>query len=121
MKMIKIILFLSFLLNSIFLISLNDNDIIPIEFDGESYKEYYSQPNNYFKVTIREGVEIKDYLNVEVRNTNANENPNLVIAFSNKDEACLEREQLSYGINSTQMWLTKAQIENKNMYINIIC
>ena len=121
MKMIKIILFLSFLLNSIFLISLNDNDIIPIEFDGESYKEYYSQPNNYFKVTIREGVEIKDYLNVEVTNTNANENPNLVIAFSNKDEACLEREQLSYGINSTQMWLTKAQIENKNMYINIIC
>ena len=47
--MIKIVLFLSFLLNSIFLISLNDNDIIPIEFDGESYKEYYVDVNEDIK------------------------------------------------------------------------
>ena len=121
MKMIKIVLFLSFLINSIFLININDNDLIPIEFNGESYRDNYTQPYNYFKVTINEGVEIKDYLKVEVSNINKNEKPTLVIAFSNKDETCLDREQLSYGINSTQMWLTKAQIEHKNMYINIIC
>ena len=103
--MIKIVFFLSFLLNPIFLISLNENQII--NFDGDSYSQYYKQSNNFFKIIFNEGVTIEDYLKIEVSNTNENDNPNFVVAFSNEDESCLEREQLSYGINNVQMWLTK--------------
>ena len=119
MKMIKIVFLLSFLLNPIFLISLNENQII--NFDGDSYKQYYKQSNNFFKIIFNEGVTIEDYLKIEVSNTNENDNPNFVVAFSNEDESCLEREQLSYGINNVQMWLTKAQLEKENLYMNIIC
>lgn len=118
--MIKIVFFISFLLNPIFLINPNDSEIIPIQFDGMSYSDYFSGIN-YFQIIINEEIEIKNYLKIEVLNANENENPNFVIAFSNKDEQCLEREQLSYGIDETKLWLTKAQLEGKVRYINVIC
>ena len=64
---------------------------------------------------------IQNYLKFEIENKSNNINQNYIIVFSNKDENCLEREQLSLGIFKTQMWLIKKQIENNNNYFLIEC
>ena len=62
---------------------------------------------------------IQNYLKIEIENKSYNINQNYIIVFSNKDENCLEREQLSLGIFKTQMWLTKKQIENNISLLNV--
>ena len=119
MKSTIIILLLILLFSPIFLI--DPNEIEEIDFDGEYFSKLYDEKDpKYFKIlfTIKE---IKKYLKIEVENVNENENPGFSVAFSNTDESCLEREQLSYGTGKMQMLLTKAQVENSNNYLNIAC
>ena len=123
--MINFILFFLFLFSPSLSIIINNDDVTNIDFDGISYSEKYNiTESKYFQIIFQppETV-INEYLKIEVISSDQNKNPNLAIAFSSKDKSCLEdREQLSTGIKSTHLWLTKAQIENKdNLYINILC
>ena len=105
------------------IISIVPNEIQEIPFDGESFTYNCKQcEEKYFKI-IFQTQEIKNYLKIEVENENESTDkiPNYVIAFSNNDEKCLNREQLSHGIKNTQMWLKKSQTENKNNYLYITC
>ena len=121
MKTYFFVLLLIYLFSVIISVNINENNEV-IPFNGESFTDTYttSEPL-YFEIAFDENVRIKDYLKIELLSLDNEKNPNLVIAFSNKDEKCLDREQLSYGINNTQMWLTKAQLEEKKLYINLIC
>ena len=121
MKTYFFVLLLIYLFSIIISVNINENNEV-IPFNGESFTDTYttSEPL-YFEIAFDENVRIKDYLKIELLSLDNEKNPNLVIAFSNKDEKCLDREQLSYGINNTQMWLTKAQLEEKKLYINLIC
>ena len=99
------------------------NEIQEIKLTSEPY--IYNCQNckyKYYKFII-ETEAINNYLNIEIENesNNININSNYIIAFSNEDEECNEREQLSQGIDNVQMWLTKDQIKNNNNYLYISC
>ena len=122
--MINFILFFLFLFSPSLSIIINNDDVTNIDFDGISYSEKYNiTESKYFQIIFQPETVINEYLKIEVISSDQNKNPNLAIAFSTKDKSCLEdREQLSTGIKSTHLWLTKAQLENKdNLYINILC
>ena len=123
MKMINFVLFLWFIFSPIVSKTINDIDIEIIKFNGTYFSEIFttSEPKYFEIVYESEELEPDKYLKIELVGLNNTDNPNLVIAFSNDDKNCLEREQLSYGLGNTQMWLTKEQILNKNKYINLIC
>ena len=98
-----------------------ENEIKQILFNSEPYTYYcHDCKIKYYKLII-DLESIKKYLKIEVENESDNINTNYIISFSNKDEECLEREQLSQGIINTQMWLTKNQIKNNNNYFYITC
>ena len=109
----------------IFLLCSQILSIIPsneeIKFNGDSYELDCKECDEKYYTIIFEAQEIKNYLKIEVENTSTDKNPNYVIAFSNNDDKCLNREQLSQGTKSSQMWLTKAQTENKYNYLHINC
>ena len=117
MKMINFVLFLWFIFSPIVSKTINDVDVEIIKFDGASFSEIFSTSEpKYFEIVYEsEELEPDNYLKIELVNLNNTDNPNLVIAFSNDDKNCLEREQLSYGLGNAQMWLTKEQIINKNI------
>ena len=121
MKMINFVLFLLFFFSST--VSITINDVEKIVFDGAYFSENFTtSEQKYFEIVYEsDEKEVENYLKIELVNLDSSMIPNLVIAFSNNDEFCLEREQLSYGLGSTQMWLTKEQIVNRNKYINLIC
>ena len=119
MKILNFFILLIFLISPI--LSITPNELEEITFDGQYFSHFYTENEpKYFKIIIQTE-EIKDYLKIEVINIVEKESPNLIMAFSNNDEECLDREQLSQGINNIQMWLTKSQVENKNNYLNIAC
>ena len=120
MKFIYSFFILLFLFSPI--ISIAINDIEEIKFDGISFSSNFSMSEPlYFKIIFEsQEVTIPEYLKIELINLDNTKNPNLAIAFSTQDQNCLDREQLSYGISKTQMWLTKEQLLG-NMYINLIC
>ena len=126
MKMINFILVLLFIFSPSLSINNND-DIINIPFDGKSYSDNYEITKSMiFKIKLDSDEEINEYLKIEVISTDPNKNPNLAIAFCSKNEGnqtCLgDREQLSTGIKSTYLWLTKAQLEDRdNLYFNVLC
>ena len=123
MKMINFVLFLLFFFSPIASISIND--IETINFNGDSFTQNFttSEPL-YFEIIYesneQEILEVKNYLKIELIGLINTTSTNLAIAFSNNDKTCLQREQLSYGIGRTQMWLEKNQLTN-NKYINLIC
>ena len=124
--MINFILVLLFIFSPSLSINNND-DIINIPFDGKSYSDNYEITKSMiFKIKLDSDEEINEYLKIEVISTDPNKNPNLAIAFCSKNEGnqtCLgDREQLSTGIKSTYLWLTKAQLEDRdNLYFNVLC
>ena len=103
------------------MITKESNDIQEIPFNGESYTYNCQQCNEKYYKIIFQSKEIKNYLKIEVVNNSNEKNPKYVIAFSNNDEKCLNREQLSQGIKNPQMWLKKSQTENKNNYLYVTC
>lgn len=118
MKIKYFILLLFLLCSQVYSIIPNNEEI---KFNGNSYEAECKDCNEKFYTIIFETQEIKNYLKIEVENTSTDKNPNYVIAFSNNDDKCQNREQLSQGIKSSQMWLTKNQTENKNKYLHITC
>ena len=100
------------------------NDLQEIKLIAEPY--IYNCQNckdKYYKFII-EAEAINNYLNIELENESNiinTINSNYIIAFSNEDEECHEREQLSQGTDNVQMWLTKDQIKNNNNYLYISC
>ena len=119
MTMKNFVLLLFLLCSQVLSIIPNDNE--EIKFNGDSYEVECKECNEKFYTIIYETQEIKNYLKIEVENSSTDKNPNYIIAFSNNDDKCQNREQLSQGIKSSQMWLTKNQIENKNKYLHITC
>ena len=110
----------SFIILLLFFPVITSNELEEIIFDSQPFSKTYTETGpKYFKIIFQTD-EIKDYLKIEVVNKVDGESPNLVIVFSINDENCLDREQLSQGINNAQMWLTKSQVEN-NKYLNIAC
>ena len=97
------------------------NDIEEITFDGEYFSRLFVEKEpKYFKIVFQTE-NIKNYLKIEVDNINKKEDPTFYLAFSDNDETCLDREQLSQGKNIIQMWLTKSQVENNNNYLYLSC
>ena len=124
--MINFILVLLFIFSPSLSI-INNEDIINIPFNGISYSDNYEiTESKIFKINLDSDTEINEYLKIEVICIGQNKNPNLAIAFCSKNEGnqtCLEdREQLSTGIKSTYLWLTKAQLEDRdNLYFKVLC
>ena len=119
MKVTFAFILLISLISPIILIA--QNDIEEITFDGEYFSRLFVEKEpKYFKIVFQTE-KIKNYLKIEVDNINKKEDPTFFLAFSDNDETCLDREQLSQGKNIIQMWLTKSQVENNNNYLYLSC
>ena len=102
------------------IISLIPNDVEIINFNGNFSENYEITEEKYFQIKIT-SENLPKYLKIRMDNIIENKNPNFIMTFSKSLDSSAEREQISTGVKSSLMWLTKDQLDKENNLLYITC